>query len=225
MDPTARLRALLRADPPGFPLDEAALLIAAHERPELDVGAHLGELDALAGTVAEATFASLVATLFGPGGFTGNTTDYYDPENSLLDSVLGRRVGIPILLAVVAIEVGRRRGIPVLGIGMPGHFLIRSASNPDQFADPFTGPALLDKDGCRAIFSHLAKNPAHWNETYLSPTNRRDIVVRILNNLKMVHQRRNDHLRLGRVMTMRSVVPGLGERERDEFRRLMAPMN
>lgn len=225
MDATARLHALLNADPPHFPLDEAALLIAAHERPALDIASHLALLDRLADTVPKGTFPALVTTLFGPGGFTGNAADYYDPENSMLDSVLHRRTGIPILLAVVAIEVGRRRGIPVLGIGMPGHFLIRSASDPDLFADPFHGPRLLDHDGCRALFAGVAKDPTHWNEAYLAPTSRRDIVVRILNNLKVIYRQRNDYLRLGRVMRMRSSVPGLGEREREEFRRLMAPMN
>jgi regulator of sirC expression with transglutaminase-like and TPR domain len=225
MGPTERLRALLNADPPVFALDEAALLIAAHEHAGLDIPAHLALLDDLADTIPDDSFESLVSTLFGPGGFTGNTLDYYDPGNSLLDSVLCRRLGIPILLAVVAMEVGRRRGIPVLGIGMPGHFLIRSASDRDLFADPFDGPALLDRDGCREIFDSLGRSKARWNESYLSPTNRRDIVVRILNNLKAIHQRRNDYLRLGRVMKMRSVVPGLGENERQEFRRLMAPMN
>ncbi|MGD9703087.1 MAG: SirB1 family protein [Acidimicrobiia bacterium] len=225
MDPTARLRSLLHAGPPGFPLDEAALLIAAHERPALDLPSHLATLDLLADAVPEASFPALVGSLFGPGGFTGNTTDYYDPDNSLLDAVLSRRIGIPILLAVVAMEVGRRRGVPVLGIGMPGHFLIRSASDPDLFADPFSGPDLFDHDGCRVLFSALTSEPSRWNDAYLAPTSRRDIIVRILNNLKAIHQQRNDYLRLGKVMRMRSVVPGLGEREQAEFRRLMAPMN
>ncbi len=225
MDATARLYALLNADTPHLPLDEAALLIAAHERPALDIAAQFEQLDRLAENVPKATFPALVGALFGPGGFTGNAADYYDPENSMLDSVLQRRTGIPILLAVVAIEVGRRCGVPVLGIGMPGHFLIRSATYPQHFADPFNGPELLDHEECRRLFSGVARDPAHWNESYLAPTSRRDIVVRILNDLKVIHRQRNDYLRLGRVMRMRSMVPGLGDRERDEFRRLMAPMN
>lgn len=225
MDPTARLRDLLGAGQDTFALDEAALLIAAHEHPELDIGARQAMLDQLARSIDEPSFEALIATLFGLGGFAGNVEDYYDPENSYLDSVLDRRVGIPILLAVVAMEVGRRRGVGVVGIGMPGHFLVRSADRPALYADPFNGPGLLGPEDCRTLFTTITGGDARWDDAYLAPSSHLDIVVRILANLKAIHQQRNDYLRLGRVMRMRSVVPVLAERERAERFRLMAPMN
>lgn len=225
MDPTARLRELLATGADSFPLDEAVLLIAAHERPELDIPARLATLDELAELVPQPSFESLVATLFGPDGFRGNAEDYYDPENSYLDAVLDRRVGIPILLAVLAIEVGRRRGVGVAGIGMPGHFLVRSAERPSEFADPFNGPDVLGPEECRALFARVTGGGVRWDDRYLAPSNRLDIVTRVLANLKAIYQQRNDYRRLGRVMRMRSAVPTIAERERSEALRLMAPMN
>ena len=225
MDPTARLRALLDAGADDFALDDAALLIAAHEHPDLDIQARRAMLDDLARAVPEPTFEALLSTLFGPGGFTGNAQDYYDPENSFLDSVLDRRVGIPILLAVLAIEVGRRCDVGVVGIGMPGHFLVRSAQHPQVFADPFSGATVLHADDCRALFRSISGGGVRWDDRYLAPSSKLDIVIRVLANLKAIYQQRNDYLRLGRVMRMRSVVPAIADQERDERFRLMAPMN
>src|SRR3546814_4479768 len=92
----------------------------------------MGRLDALAAGVAEPTVEALTAHLFGVEAFAGDTDSYFDPRNSLLSDVLDRRLGIPITLAVVAIEVGRRCGVPLVGIGMPGHFLVRSEEHTSE---------------------------------------------------------------------------------------------
>src|SRR5207244_3904709 len=137
-DPSPRARASFAAliDRPGeeIPLAEAALLIAAEEYPGLDIGEYLSRLDALADTVREAVDnvshpeevgVLLTNHLHDSEGFRGNVDDYYDPRNSFLNEVFDRRRGIPISLSILYIEVGRRLGVSLRGIGMPGHFLVQ----------------------------------------------------------------------------------------------------
>src|SRR5256885_16075663 len=124
MDPTGRFAELVNGLEAALPLDEAGLLIAAHAKPELDVGEQLARFDALADRVGEPTLDGLRRLLFRDLGFAGNEDDYFDPRNSYLDDVLERRTGIPISLAVVMMEVGRRVGVPLSGVSMPGHFLV-----------------------------------------------------------------------------------------------------
>jgi len=143
----ARFADLVALPDDEIPLDEAALLIAAQARPELDVGAELGRLDELAGGCGEATLDGLAQHLFTDLGFHGNTEHYQDPDNSYLDQVLERRVGIPIALSVVTMEVGRRLGVALDGVGMPGHFLVRHRADPATFLDPFDHGRRLDDQG------------------------------------------------------------------------------
>ena len=117
-------------------LDVAAFCLAAHAHPGLDVDARCARLDELAQRCPTPTFDGMRAYLFETLGFRGNTRDYGDPENSFLDSVLERRLGIPISLAVVVMEVGRRIGAPVHGVGMPGHFLVMDAARDGVWCDP-----------------------------------------------------------------------------------------
>ena len=194
-----------------IPLDEAALLIAAQARPELDVGAELGRLDELAGGCPEATFDGLSGYLFAELGFRGNTEHYQDPDNSYLDQVLRRRVGIPITLSVLTIEVGRRLGVALDGIGMPGHFLVRHRADPATFLDPFGHGRRLDADGCRAIFTALGGTA--WDEAYLAPVGARAILTRMLLNLQGLFLPGN--LRSAAwVLQLRLTVPGLPVAER-----------
>ena len=229
MDTTRRFAELLSMGEDDFPLDQACLLIAAHARPDLDVGALLGQFDTLA---AEFTAShesggrgDLMGFLFGPGRFTGNTVEYYGADNSLLDQVIQRRLGIPISLAVVAMEVGRRVGVPLVGVGMPGHFLVRSAADETAFYDPFHSPDVLDADGCRRLYHAAAGQGARFSPSYLAPVSRQAIVVRILTNLKVVYQRQSDLAALGWVMRLRAAIPGIGEVERDERIRMFAVLN
>src|SRR5258706_13186235 len=141
--PAARFAALLAGPGEGLPLDEAALLIAAHADRSVDVEAQLGRLDRLAAAVPAPTLDGLRALLFRDLGFRGNRVDYYDPRNSLLHHVLDRRTGIPITLAVVMMEVGRRVGVPMWGVSMPGHFLVRDKVDTRVFVDPFDAGAVL----------------------------------------------------------------------------------
>ena len=194
-----------------IPLDEAALLIAAQARPDLDVGDELGRLDELAGGCPEATFDGLARHLFAELGFRGDPEHYQDPDNSYLDQVLRRRVGIPITLSVLTMEVGRRLGVGIDGVGMPGHFLVRDRVEPDAFLDPFGGGRRLDPEGCRAIFTSLGGSD--WDDTYLAPVGSKAILTRMLLNLQGLFLPA-DLRSAAWVLQLRLTIPGLPVPER-----------
>jgi regulator of sirC expression with transglutaminase-like and TPR domain len=182
---TARFSGLLALPEADLPLDEAAFLIAAHAHPALDPDDWLVRLDEIAGRCAASrSAASLAEALFADLGFAGNTEDYTDPRNSLLDDVIERRLGIPITLSILMVEVGRRTGVPLHGVGMPGHFLVGAAAEPGTFVDPFHRGRVLDAAGCREIFSSLSGPNAPFLDEYLAPTGTRAVLLRVLNNLQ-----------------------------------------
>jgi regulator of sirC expression with transglutaminase-like and TPR domain len=178
----ARFAALVREPDADIALDLGALLIAAHAHPSLDVAARLAELDGLAAPFEGADAAAVAAALFAPGGFAGNTVDYYDPANSYLDDVLDRKLGIPITLSVLMVEVGRRAGVALHGVGMPGHFLV--GAGPDEYFDPFHGGTRLDAAGCARLFAALQGGTEQFREEYLAPVGPRVVLDRMLANLQ-----------------------------------------
>lgn len=191
-EPTARFTALLGLPEADFPLDEGAFLIAAHAHPGLNLDEWLVRLDELAGRwVSSRTPAALADALFVTEGFAGNTGDYSDPRNSLLDDVLDRRLGIPITLSILMIEVGRRIGLALHGVGMPGHFLVGVGNDPATFVDPFHAGRVLDVDGCREIFASLQGPEVPFSPAYLAPTGPRAILLRVLNNLQRSYLERS----------------------------------
>ena len=221
-DPTDRFGALI-ARGETLPLDEACLLIAARARPELDLGAELGRLDALADGVVGAGATAVVRHLCEDLGFAGDRATYHDARNSLLPDVLDRRLGIPISLAIVAIEVGRRRGIPLLGVGMPGHFLVREDDGSDRFLDVFDGGRVLDSDDCREVFERLHPR-APWDDAFLAPVGPPAIVARVLANLANAHRRAGDKDGLIAALDLRLRVPGSTSRDRRELAVLLGSM-
>lgn len=190
--------------------DPAAALaaIAAHGRPGVDDVALLGRLDELAARGPAPDAATLCAALFGAGGLRGDADDYYSPDNSLLDRMLERRLGIPITLSIVGIDVGRRVGVDLVGIGMPGHFLLRDAHDPDAFFDPFRGGAPMDRTACRAVFERLHGTGATFDESLLAPTPPIAIVARVLANLHNAYVRRSDRAGVVRVLELQERLPG-----------------
>ena len=152
MEPTARFVELVSGPEEALPLDEAWYLVSAHARDDLSLETVQAELDELAGRVEESTLDGVVSLLFEREGFGGNTADYYDPDNSFVDQVLERRRGIPLSLSMLTIEVARRVDVALDGVGMPGHFLVRTRNEPPVFVDPFGGGARLSVDGCAALF-------------------------------------------------------------------------
>lgn len=191
-EPTARLTAMLALPEADLPLDESAFLVAAHAHPGLNLDEWLVRLDEIAGRcVGQRTPAALAEALFVAEGFAGNTGEYSDPRNSLLDDVIDRRLGIPISLSILMIEIGRRIGLSLHGVGMPGHFLVGVDDEPDVFVDPFHTGRILDVDGCRAVFAALQGPDAPFSPSFLAPTGPRAILLRVLNNLQRSYLERS----------------------------------
>jgi regulator of sirC expression with transglutaminase-like and TPR domain len=184
VDPRERFVAAVNLPPAELPLDVAALCIAAHAHPGLDIDEWSSRLDDLAARSAAADFDALAVHLFERERFAGNIENYEDPENSFLDSVIDRRLGIPITLSVLMIAVGRRSGIDVQGVGMPGHFLVLDGRRGDVWCDPFHGGARLDADGCRRRFDLLYGGAMPFQAGFLAPTPANAIVARMLANLE-----------------------------------------
>lgn len=221
----ARFAEIMRSDTGIVPLDEAALLISGALQPGLDLAHWLGELDALATRCPTNTPAGVARHLFTTEHFAGNRGAYYDWRNSCLDRVIATRTGIPISLSVVMIEVARRLGVGLVGVGMPAHFIVRSEDDADEFFDPFDGGRPLDRGGARALFGQVTGGDAAWNEQYLEPTPSREIVIRMLNNLKSVFASRSDRVRYAIVMDLRGAVPELAELEAAEITSTAAIFN
>lgn len=221
----ARFAEIMRIDQPSLPLDEAALLIASAIQPGLEPVDWLARLDQLATDCSEPTADGVAHQLFDVDHFAGNRGAYYDWRNSCLDRVIATRTGIPISLSVLMIEVARRVGVQLHGVGMPAHFLVRMADDPDVFFDPFDGGRRLDRAGARALFEQVTGGQVEWDDRYLDPTPNRHIVIRMLNNLKSVFAGRSDSVRLAIVMDLRSAVPELAALEAAEIASTSAVFN
>ena len=196
-----RLRQIVSGPDEDISLAEAALLIAGHGYPDLNVAAYLSRIEELAymlrlridenDSVPE-RISALNQFLFGDLRFVPNTEDYYDPRNSFLNEVLERRTGIPITLCVIYMELGRKIGLPLQGVSFPGHFLVKCAVPEGAVVlDPYSGGlslglADLQKrlrevrggEVSRAIVAEL-----------LVPASNKEIIVRLLRNLKAIYLR------------------------------------
>jgi len=193
---------------PDPPLDRAALALAAGSDPGLDLDRWLRELDRLAAGVS--SLEGLRQRLFVEEGFGGNAGDYTDPRNSLLHHVLHRRLGIPITLAVVTMEVGRRAGVPIEGVGMPGHFLVRPTGT-SRYLDVFAGGVEISGARCEQLFRGAtgAGPEVPFGPHLLTATPTRAILVRMLENLRAVYGARRRPADLEWVLRMRLLLPGV----------------
>ena len=180
-------------------LARAALAIARWEYPALDVDAYLERLDALArGVDGERRSADPVGRLhrlreylFVEQGFAGNREDFYDPRNSFLNDVLDRRQGIPITLSLVLVEVGKRLGLAVEGIGLPGHFIAGARLGDSQILlDPFNAGALLTPEACEKLVARTLGRQVALKPENFAAVNRRQFLARMLANLKGIYWRR-----------------------------------
>jgi regulator of sirC expression with transglutaminase-like and TPR domain len=210
VEATERFAAVMSGPEAELALDEAALLIAAHARPELDVGRQRARLDELASGVTTPNLDGLCHYLFGSQRFAGNVTDYYDPQNSYLDRVLDRHLGIPITLAVLLIEVGRRIGVVLHGVNMPGHFLVGDAAAPDVLVDAFAGGTRLDRRGAEALFRDRQGAASPFLPDFLRPVSPHRIIARMLANLDVIATARADRFMLAWVVRLRAAVPHAG---------------
>jgi regulator of sirC expression with transglutaminase-like and TPR domain len=208
---------LLARDDAKIDLAHACLLIAQDAYPRLEVERYLGDIERMALRLrgrtpqslgAEERVAALNEFLFEDLGYRGNTEEYYDPRNSYLNDVLDRRLGIPITLSLVYMEIGRRVGLPLSGVGMPAHFIVAyEARGPDRLlVDPFNCGRLLSLDECQRLVQQVHGGSARLEQDHLAPSTPRQILVRILTNLKLAYQRQGDFVRALRVSEQISVV-------------------
>lgn len=195
-----RFARLARQPDERIDLAVGALLISGEENPGLDLEAWIARLDRMGAEVRPRLAGArdelrrlelLTGYLYGEYGLHGNAEDYYDPRNSYLNEVLERRLGIPVTLAVVGIEVGRRAGVPLEGVGFPGHFLLRHARHPQILLDPFDAGRLLTLEDCEALLLRMSGGAAGFEPSFLYPVGPRQILVRMLTNLKGIHASRN----------------------------------
>jgi len=199
--PREHFAALVRLPDNTIDLGAAALWIAAEEQPGLDPDPWLERLDGL-GERLQARLRGesddfrrlslLTDLLFGEEGLRGNADDFYDPRNSFLNQVLERRLGNPITLAVVCMEVGRRAGLALEGIGFPGHFLLRLARHSHVVIDPFDQGRLLTGDDCESMLERLAQGSRGLDPRRLRPSGPRQILQRVLNNLRGIYVQRGE---------------------------------
>ncbi len=200
--------AALAADPHA-PTDLArvALLIARDAYGHMSPHAYLGRINRLAdqlrprliGSLAGRT-AELTTFLFEECGFAGNTENYYDPRNSYLNKVLDRQVGLPIALSVLAVAVGTRAGLNVVGVGLPGHFIAKSVDgNEEVLFDPFNGGQFLDIEACEVLVGGVTGRPFEATPAALAATPPGAIVARMLQNLKTAYLADRLYARAARV--------------------------
>lgn len=199
-------------------LARACLLIAEDVYPELDVERYLADIDRLAiglrtslpdDTGAEKRVVALNRLLFDELGYTGNTRDYYDPRNSYLNEVMERRTGIPITLSILYMEVGRRIGLPLEGVSFPGHFLVRlKLRGGVLMLDPFLGGEPQSEDDLRERLERViprdAAEPIPVSELpleqFLDAATNRQILARVLRNLKGIYRDKDQPERMLQVL-------------------------
>ena len=197
------------ADSDDLDLTQMALLIALSEYPNLDLQLEQQSLDSLASGASHrlddekeplARANMLSEYLFDEVGFSANQEDYYDPRNSYLNEVLERRVGIPITLSLLYIEVGKRLEMDLEGVGMPGHFLVRVKSGPeDILVDPFHRGIIVSEQECASRLQQIVGDTVAWDKRYVAGVSDRELITRILRNLRAIYAAVNDHGRVSRV--------------------------
>ena len=207
-------------------LGKAALTIAVSDYPNLDIAAYLSRIDALATTAAERlgsaadvyrSIATLNFLLFQEHGFCGNREDYFDPKNSFLNEVLDRKTGIPISLSVLYIEVAKRIGLSLRGVGFPGHFLVKYVGAEGEIViDPFNQGEILSQQNLETMLHRLYGAKITFDPGLLEPIGKKQILRRMLNNLKIIYLKQNDLIK-GLSIVDRLIVldPASGEDIRD----------
>jgi len=207
-------------------LARAALEIARDDYPDLDVGGYLRRIDQLGMEVGQRLqnettiyhrIAALNSVIFQEHGFHGNRDNYYDPKNSFLNEVIERRTGIPITLSVLYMEVAQRIGLSLHGVSFPGHFLVKYLDEKEKIViDPFNGGEIKSNESLGKILEDLYEGKVALVRDFLEPVSKKQIVRRMLNNLKMIYLREKDFLR-GLAVLQRLVIldPAAAEDIRD----------
>jgi regulator of sirC expression with transglutaminase-like and TPR domain len=189
-------------------IEHLALLLAEPEHPGLDVQAYLNKLNVMGelariklkshrGSAPADRIVPILRLLYGELSFRGNVTDFYDPRNSYLNCVIDRRTGNPLSLAVVLLAVCRRASVPAFGLSFPGHFLVAAAKSSGEIAivDPLDG-RMLTPTVVHSIYESATGDPGEIDEQYLAPASPRQILLRMLTNLRAIYELRGDQARL-----------------------------
>jgi regulator of sirC expression with transglutaminase-like and TPR domain len=186
-------------------LGRAALTIAISDYSELDVAGYLSRIDELAARVrarlgtdpdVHSCVAALNRVLFQEYGFRGNRENYYDPRNSFLNEVLDRKTGIPISLSVVYMEVAQRIGLRLQGVGFPGHFLTKYRGNGEEIViDPFNAGEIRSRESLENMLYKLYGEKIPFHADFLAPLTTKQILRRMLTNLKMIYLRDNQPMK------------------------------
>jgi len=223
-----RFASLIADEKERYSLVEACLLIAEDAYPRLDVNHYLAEIERMAARLRgrlpvgdpEEKVIALNQFLFDELGFSGNADDYYDPRNSYLNEVLERRVGIPISLSIVYMEVGRKVGLPLEGVSFPGHFLVRLALRSSTLVlDPFSGGEPLSERDLRKLLKRVIAGSGRAGlrsaedvaaelplDQFLEPAGHRQVLARVLRNLKNIYREKDEPQRQLEVINRMLVV-------------------
>lgn len=203
-------------------LARAALMVAREDYPQLPEERYLGQLDVLAEETRDrlddenaplVVLHELIGTLYNRHGFRGNREAYYDPRNSFLNDVIDRRLGIPLSLGIVVLEVGWRLGLPLEGVNFPGHFLVRFKGDAiDLLVDPYDGGAVRFEDEAQELLDRVYGGMVQTRESFLRASTKREMLVRLLVNLKSIYLNVRDHGRalaaVERIQLIRPIAPG-----------------
>jgi regulator of sirC expression with transglutaminase-like and TPR domain len=228
LSPDQQLATLVRSHGQTFDIAECALLVAQHEYPGLDIPAYINQLDQIAERLrarlpADAGKPHIISMLnhylFRELGYAGNTDNYYDPRNSFLNDVIDRRVGIPITLSILYMEIGRRVGVNLEGISFPGHFLAKCVTDQGVIVlDPFNkGASLSEKD----LRERLRQSGGSANDlatplvTLLRPATPHEILLRLARNLKAIYVDAGD---IEKAIAMSSFMLGINPLDVSELR-------
>jgi regulator of sirC expression with transglutaminase-like and TPR domain len=184
-------------------LARAAIMVAREEYPQLSEERYLGRLDFLAEetrdrlddeTAPLLVLQEVLSSLYHRHGFRGNRQAYYDPRNSFLNDVLDRGLGIPLTLGIVVLEVGWRLGLPLEGVNFPGHFLVRFKGDAiDLLIDPYDGGAVRFEDEAQELLDRVYGGMVRVHDSFLKAATRREMLVRLLMNLKSLYLNARDH--------------------------------
>ncbi len=198
----SRLAALVERPEPDLDLALGALLIAAEEYPQLVPEPYLRRLDLMAERVKDrlgdetagpVVLEEMSRVLFEEEGLRGNTAAYYDPRNSFLNDVLDRRLGIPLSLCVIYLEVGWRLDLPLSGVNFPGHFLVRyDGAAVKLLVDPFQSGEIRFEDEAQDLLDRVYGGAVRLQPMFLRPATRKDMLARLLANLKSIYQNARD---------------------------------
>jgi regulator of sirC expression with transglutaminase-like and TPR domain len=219
MDPADRFAGLVNRAASADHLDLMAGLIGCAFEPDADVQEVVLGLDRLAeGCVP--SFEAIMA-LFSHGPLQGNTADYGDPRNSYLHQVIRRGLGIPITLSICAMEIGRRVGVDVRGVGLPGHFLVRCG---DVFGDPFHGGRIYSPAELEPAWHTMTGIREPLDPRLMEAALERSILLRVLNNLKNTFVAMDDPVPLRTLARLRGAFPELAP-ERAEYARWLRHWN